>query len=278
MTVESTEDLFKKDSSESTFNLKDENESDDKEEKKEGESKEDDGKEGDSSNQEGTENTGEQDNIPFHKHPRFKKIMEELKDLREKDEEKSSASSEAEKFKASSSDELPPHWVALFGDDEKSAKAWKIQQKHEEQLVAQAEERAINRIQESQKKEVAEQRKWERFIDDQLTTIEDTYDVDLTSDKEPATKARNEILKIVSELSPKDDDGNVTSFIPFDKAYEIYELKKGSSKKPDASAKKEASARSMSKSESASTEKEEDTSGGFGFNGSWREKYFKGEN
>lgn len=124
---------------------------------------------------------------------------------------------------ASSSSEMPPEWVALYGDTPEAQKAWKIQEHMLSNVKTQAKEEAIREIEERQNREREEQRRFESFIDSQLESLEDAYDVDLTSDSPAARKARRELLDMVTELSPKDEDGVITGYADFDSTFKVYQ-------------------------------------------------------
>lgn len=126
----------------------------------------------------------------------------------------------------SPSSEVPPEWIALYGDGPEAQKAWKVQERMLNTVKTQAKDEAIREIEEKQTAAKAEQRQFESFIDSQLESLEDTYDVDLTSDAPAARKARREFLEMVSSLSPKDDSGTITGYADFGSTFELYQKTK----------------------------------------------------
>jgi hypothetical protein len=145
-----------------------------------------------------------------------------------------------------SSSDAPAEWIALYGDTPEAAKAWKMQESLMERYKQQAKEEAVNELQEREVEQKAEERKFEAFIDSQLETIEDKYDIDLTSDAPKARKTRRDFLEMVQNLSPKNDDGTITGYADFEQTFEIYKSRKETP--VDNSARKEIAAISMHKS------------------------------
>ncbi len=197
----------------------------------------------------GVNNQDDKD-VPFHKNPRWIKKNEELKELREQ----VNKLSELEKFKADTKtgDDTPPaEWIALYGDDDKSQSAWKMQRQREDKLMQQAEERAYNRLRSDVDKEKQEEKQWSEYINEQFESIEDDHKVDLTSNAPSAQKTRKEFLELVQKLSPKDKDGNIESYADFGQTWEIYQSMQS---KPDNSQKKSLASRSMAKSTDSTVE------------------------
>lgn len=85
-----------------------------------------------------------------------------------------------------------------------------------------AEERAVQRMQEARHQEAEEQSRNESIITQELEALEDTdSNVDLTSNAPKARKLRAELLDLVGKLSPKDEQGNIIAYAPFDQAWDI---------------------------------------------------------
>lgn len=110
-----------------------------------------------------------------------------------------------------------------------------------------AKEQAISEIEERDAAAKAEQVKYESQIDNELEALEDSYNVDLTSDAPKARKARRELLEMVQELSPKGDDGTITGYADFDATFRQYQ-KSSQDTRQDNSRQKEIAARSMQRS------------------------------
>lgn len=128
-------------------------------------------------------------------------------------------------------DEAYKLWIENFGDSDASRKAWqnqlKIQAKLEQQALERASERALEAV---RGERLAEERRTEQnidLIDDQLDDLQADVGRALTE------KEQSDLLDIVDEYTPKDENGDYAGpLMPFDKAWGIYELKKGATKAP----------------------------------------------
>lgn len=245
------EEMFKKDSSESSFGEQVENPAGNPE------------KEDVAPTQEG-EDTALVEKVAPSTNKRFKKLIEEREELAEKltELEQFKKDVEAGRYSQATKEDIPPEWNELFGEN--SEKAWNVNKKLLEKMGSQIEEKLKEKLAQEKQQEELETKKWENYIDEQLATLEEEKGIDLTSNSAQAKKMRSELRQIIEDYSPND------SWIPFEKAYEIYELKKG---KPQSSTplKKEIAGRSMSKSSGSVIEPVEVGEG------SWREKYFPGQ-
>lgn len=131
---------------------------------------------------------------------------------------------------SSASGEVDPRWLRIYGDTPESRQAWQLQQEIFNDYKEQTKEEAMREVQEQQAEITRQQREHEALIDSELESLEDEFNVDLTSDAPAARKARREFLEMVEKASPKDEDGNVTSYADFAAVYEHYELKRAKGK------------------------------------------------
>lgn len=143
--------------------------------------------------------------------------------------------------------EMPTDWLALYGDAPESKKAWAIQRNLYEQAAERGKKEALQEFEERQRQELEEARQAEQHIDDALISIEENYDVDITSNSPKARKMRSEYLELVKDVSSKDSDGNITAYADFDSTFELYQKTK-TEPKEDNSRQKEIAARSMQSS------------------------------
>ncbi len=146
-----------------------------------------------------------------------------------------------------------PDIAKIYGTDTPEAReATRILQTSLQRMSKEAEERAVQRFQEIQESGARAQREAESFIDDELEALEESYNVDLTSDAPAARKARREFLQLVQKTSPKDEDGNIKDYADFDQVFDLY---RSSREKPNASRNKDLAARSMVRSGASDTTK-----------------------
>ncbi len=158
--------------------------------------------------------------------------------------------------------EMPAEWVALYGSSPEAEQAWKVQEKLLQKHTDIAEQRAVDRIKSEQQKVQDEQKSYESFIDSQFETLEDTYDVDLTSNAPSARKMRNEFIELVQKLSPKDANGEITGYPDFESTFEIYKNNREKDKSSELQTRqKEISTRTMQKAGSPSPASKQPTPG-----------------
>lgn len=123
--------------------------------------------------------------------------------------------------------EVPAYWEKLYGDSPEAKEAWRLQRQHDEVLKRETREEAVRAYREEREQEVSRTQENLAQIDTQFEALSDFVGRDLT-DKEQST-----ILDIVDEYTPKDKEGNyLGAVIPFEKAWEIHELKTQAAKAP----------------------------------------------
>lgn len=154
------------------------------------------------------------------------------------------------------SNDMPAEWIALYGDTPEAKRAWQMNESLINRAKKEAKDEALQEFESKQNKAVQEQKQFEGLIDSELESLEDDFNVDLTSNAPAARKARREFLEMVQDLSPKDEEGNITSYADFGKTFENYQKIKKTEKVPDPTVNraKELASRSMSKSSSNSNQ------------------------
>lgn len=161
-----------------------------------------------------------------------------------------------------SSSEMPAEWVALYGSSPEAESAWKVQEKLLQKHTEIAEERAVERIRNEQKQVLEEQKAYESVIDSQLESVEEEFNVDLTSNAPSAKKARREFLEMVQKLSPKNEDGEITGYADFHSTFEIFKDSREKAQNSETTTRqKEISTRSMQKAGSPAPASQQTTPG-----------------
>jgi len=94
-----------------------------------------------------------------------------------------------------------------------------MQQKMNDEIAERAIAEAIERVKMLEVEEEQGLIKNEEIIDENLDDLQEAIGKKLSS------KQEEEILSIVDEFSPTGDDGKYVQLFPFDKAYEIWELR-----------------------------------------------------
>ena len=143
-----------------------------------------------------------------------------------------------------SNDDVPAEWIALMGDSPEAQKAWKLQQNFLQQAVEKGKQEAIEALESRRRAEIEAEREAEQLIDSELERLEDTFNVDLTSNSPAARKARTEYLDLLEKISPKNESGSVSDYADFHSTFELYQ-KTRTTDKPDNSQRKQLADRSM---------------------------------
>lgn len=115
---------------------------------------------------------------------------------------------------------LPGSWIRLYGDSDASREAYSLELIRQREIEERAERRAIEAYERRSTEERQALSSNERLIDDRLEDLSALLGRDLTEKEESA------VLDIVDEYTPKDEYGNYAGdTIPFEKAWEIYEMR-----------------------------------------------------
>lgn len=188
------------------------------------------------------------------KNRRHRRLEEQLQRERESNialNERIRVLSEVRTGAESKPGEMPAEWIALYGNTPEAKTAWELQERLINKAKDDAKKEAIAEFQQQQEAAVRQQKEFETFIDSELENLEDTYDVDLTSDAPAARKARREFLELVQKVSPKDEQGNIASYADFESTFELYKTQKeGAKKDPTVDRQKEIAAKTMQESSS----------------------------
>lgn len=173
---------------------------------------------GDNPSQEGeqqkADNTPDENNVPFHKHPRFQEIIKENQDLKQKVDDFSKFKEETEEKLTDRSNEtpseMPKWWVTLAGDDEISQEAYKQYLEETNQSQSQIKQDMVAEAEKAQKEQEAETKRYNDWVQNEVKSLEDSgkkFD-------------KNKLLKIAVDYQPTDEEGNIS----LEKAYQIYEM------------------------------------------------------
>lgn len=170
---------------------------------------------------EGVDEVSEEARVPYS---RLKTVVEQRDQLATRistiEEQLASQAQQRETAQETlTENEMPREWIALYGDGPLAQQAWNVQLQREQKLMEQAEARAVTRIKQEEQQEAQALKDNEALIDESLASLQDKLGKKLTS------KQEEDILSIVDEFSPADASGKYLSVFPFDKAYEIYELR-----------------------------------------------------
>lgn len=116
----------------------------------------------------------------------------------------------------------------LWGDNEQSREAYKIELQRVEAIEDRATQRAMEAMERRNSQEQDAVRGNLNALDQNLEEASDILGRQLTSDEELA------ILEIQDDYSPKDRDGNIEALIPVEKAVEIWQMQTARSPRREA--------------------------------------------
>ena len=171
------------------------------------------------------EESEEEQKIPYS---RFKTIAdqkrqaeEEALELKEKyDRLLSVREDRIEKAVEPTDEKLLNYMIKLYGDNDNTREAFKVESERLNYIKQQAREEAIIAYENVRINETRSLARNEQTIDNHLDDLQDYLGRRLTEEEQSG------ILEVVDEYTPKDEDGNYSGdLLPFDKAYEIYEMK-----------------------------------------------------
>lgn len=151
-----------------------------------------------------------EDNVPFHKHPRWIERESELKTLKESGEATARELAELKAFKEATVrkevGEVDPDFKALWGDNPEAYAKWlSLENKRKDELKREILEDQ-QKVVEQQK---AETQKWNKWVDDEVNKLQ----------SEGNTFDRNELIKTMLEYRPTDENGN----FDFKLGFKIYQ-------------------------------------------------------
>lgn len=145
----------------------------------------------------------EEENLPFHKHPRWKKVQDDKKELELKVAElsgKLDGLSEVTKQEKADTPPRPEWFTSLYGDDEELwPKVYKYEQEREERIKAEL----LGKIEtENTSKTEAQLREEREALEHVNNSIQDLKDSGEKFDSK-------ELVAVVREYQPTDDNGNL---------------------------------------------------------------------
>lgn len=167
----------------------------------------------------------EENKVPYS---RFKNIHNRALEAEAEAEKWKQRAEEIEQTRTANRDtidtlDMPSYWRDLYGDSEASQRAWQIQERREQEIEQRAYEAGQRGAAE------LEQRQQQR-VDSNVAAIDSSFE--LLSDyvgRELTDKEQSAVLDIVDDFTPKDEHGRYAGpLIPFEKAWEMYELKQSS--------------------------------------------------
>lgn len=189
----------------------------------------------------------EEKSLPFHKDPKVQKYIERQVDKALKDR----PSAEREFKKEVEDINLPSSFVKLVGNDtEEKREVLKDLSTYFSTLKGEAKQDFLREIKEQEQQKVEADKKAEDELDSYFDQIEETYNVDLSSNSASAKQMRSQFIDYVRKIAPKDENGDVAGFPDLVSSFEEFQER---NKKAPATRAKELASRGMTRSSDTST-------------------------
>ena len=127
---------------------------------------------------------------------------------------------------ASQNNDVPEWWKKMYGEGDNVREAWSIYSAQNEAFKNEIRQEALATVK-------AEQTQAEQQIEQNVEQIDENIEMLQESvGRELSEEEQSAILDIVDEYTPKNEDGKYVGLLPFDKAWEIYELRNQASRAP----------------------------------------------
>lgn len=159
-----------------------------------------------------TENEEEQ--VPFHKHPRFKALIEEKQQLKQTVEELLPLKEEVERMKQEiqhrgeyqTSLQIPDWFSELFGENEQAYQKYLSHTQAEREHI---KADVMHEFQQAAEVRSQEEERWNKWVDHSINALKE----------QGHTFNQNELMKVMVDYRPTDDQGNLS----FEKGYALLE-------------------------------------------------------
>ena len=188
--------------------------------------------------------------LPFHQDPKVQRFIDRAVEKR-LNERPTETERFVEETHSDESDEISDVLTRIIGNDtpEKLSAI-----KDFKKVLGNLEEKGAQRALAQLDAQASEEREAEVDAQNELVdgfqNIEDTFDVDLTSNNPQARKERSDFVDFIKRVSPKDEEGQVIQFPDLEETYKLFK----ETNKPESNNRaKDLSSRSMARSGDAST-------------------------
>lgn len=196
-----------------------------------------------------TEDKKNDENVPFHQHPRWKaretewnQKLEAMK--HEYEEQMNNLKKTVDEVVKPAQTSIPQWFRDMYGDD---VPAWTKYSEASKNERAQIKSEILNELKAEQSKQTEEAKKWDNWVEKQISSLED----------EGKKFDRNKLVKLMSDYRPVDEQGNYD----FHKGYELYEKFESLEKKPNNTVRKDIASNSVSDNKGEASPKEYRTPG-----------------
>lgn len=187
--------------------------------------------------------------LPFHKDPKVQKYIEK----RIEESLKSRPSAEQGFKKDVEEINLPSSFVRLVGNDTpEKLEVLKDLSNYFGTLKGEAKKEFLDELKTQETAKTEADTKAQEELDDYFEKIEETYDVDLSSNSATAKQMRSKFIDYVRDIAPKDEQGEVAGFPDLISAFKRFQNEDKGTVRP-ASRAKELANRGMTRSSDTTT-------------------------
>lgn len=199
------------------------------------------------------EEVKEEKPLPFNKDPKIQKYLEKREHEIEVRLSEKFGNKESAVATQSADDRVSDVLTRLIGND--TPEKLSMVKEFKDilgNLKGEARAEALAEIQSMQSAEVEADREAEQELENAFENIEETFNVDITSNNPIARKTRQEFVSFVEKIAPKDRNGDIADYPDMVQAFETFSVMKKSTATPSRA--KELASRSMSRSAETSSE------------------------
>ena len=158
--------------------------------------------------------------LPFNKDPKVQKFIE--KEIYRRLADFKPETPEA-KTQASDYEEVVSAFTTVIGNDTpEKVNALNALKKALEGADQRATQKALERVEAIEQEEAQADLEAEEELEEAFDDIEETFDVDITSNNPIAKKTRQEFVSFVEKIAPKDRNGDIVDYPDMVQAYETF--------------------------------------------------------
>lgn len=169
--------------------------------------------------------------LPFNKDPKVQKFIEKeiSRRLENFKPEPQATQTEEDSFK----DVIDSFTTVIGNDTPEKVSALNALKKSLSSLDQRASQKAIEQLESIRNEEVEADREAEDELENAFDNIEETFDVDITSNNAIARKTRQEFVSFVERIAPKDRNGDIVDYPDMVQAFETFSEIKKSTQQPN---------------------------------------------
>lgn len=196
----------------------------------------------------------EDKSLPFHRDPKVQRYVEKQIEKALKDRPQTTESQFRESVSSDVEDVIGAFTAVIGNDTPEKIKTLEALKKAlngaDERASAKAIERFQQQISEQEHAKTEADQKAQDELDTYFEEIEETYNVDLSSNSASAKQMRAQFIEYVRKIAPKDENGEVAAFPDLVSSFEEFQEK---NKRAPATRAKELASRGLTRSSDTST-------------------------